>query len=323
MSDKPSNTSVRAVTAFALLPLVIWLIWTGGVWFALLISVAASLAAVELNLLPGAAPPAAPASPVPEEGEGDELTRKSDALAPSRGARKRAKAAAAAAQEQTVAQSQTLSGAAIASAGAAFLIPLLHHGPLAFLSVELVLVGVVIAAFCDALFFEHELEKVPRRVGLAVLGAVYAGLLLSALVRLRQLEAGFWWVILALVVTWANDTGAYFAGRAFGSRKLFVRVSPSKTWEGAIGGAAASIAGALVVAFVWLQALPLWAAALIGLGASVLGPLGDLSESMLKRAYGAKDSGRTLPGHGGMLDRIDALLFNAPFVLLCARLLLK
>ena len=274
MTGKPSNTVVRAITAFVLLPLVIWLIWQGGLWFALLISVAASLAAVELNLLPGAAP-----GPVP--------------------------------------------GAAIASAGAAFLLPLLHHGPLPLVSVELVLAAVVILAFCDALFFEHDLAKVPQRVGLALLGAVYAGLLLSALVRLRQVENGFWWVILALVVTWANDTGAYFAGRAFGSRKLFPRVSPSKTWEGAIGGTAASVAGALLVAFVWLPALPLSAAALIGLGASVLGPLGDLSESMLKRAYGAKDSGKTLPGHGGMLDRIDALLFNGPFVLLCARLLLK
>ena len=318
MTAKPSNTLVRAVTAFALLPLVIWLIWTGGLWFALLIAVAASLATLELNLLPGAA---APPEPAPDDGA--ELTRKSDALPPSRGARRKAKGESAAAQEHAVARSQTLSGAAIASAGAAFLIPLLHHAPLPFLSVELVLVAVTVAGFCDALFFEHDLAKVPRRIGLAVLGPVYAGLMLSALVRLRQLDDGFWWVILALVVTWANDTGAYFAGRAFGRRKLFERVSPSKTWEGAIGGAAASVAGALLVAFVWLHALPLWAASLIALGASVLGPLGDLSESMLKRAYGAKDSGRTLPGHGGMLDRIDALLFNAPLVLLCARVLLK
>ncbi len=70
----------------------------------------------------------------------------------------------------------------------------------------------------------------------------------------------------------------------------------------------------------WIPHLPVWGAALIGAGAAILGPIGDLSESMLKRAFGAKDSGRLLPGHGGMLDRIDALLFNAPFVLLCARL---
>ncbi|TMA16311.1 MAG: hypothetical protein E6J84_08845 [Deltaproteobacteria bacterium] len=87
------------------------------------------------------------------------------------------------------------------------------------------------------------------------------------------------------------------------------------------GGAAGSIAGAIVVRQIWLPSVPVWGAALIGAGAAILGPVGDLSESMLKRAFGAKDSGTLLPGHGGLLDRIDALLFNAPFVLLCARLL--
>ena len=127
--------------------------------------------------------------------------------------------------------------------------------------------------------------------------------------------------MLTLTVTWLNDSFAYFAGRAFGRRKLYERISPSKTWEGALGGAAGSIAGALIVREIWLPELPSWGAAFIGAGAAVLGPLGDLSESMLKRAFGAKDSGRLLPGHGGLLDRIDALLFNAPFVLFCARLL--
>ena len=176
-------------------------------------------------------------------------------------------------------------------------------------------------AFADSLFFEEKLENAPRRIGMAVLGVVYPGLLLSALVPLRGLDRGEWWIILALTVTWLNDTGAYFAGRAFGRRKLYPRISPSKTWEGAIGGAAGSILGALIVQQFWLPRLPAWGAALVGVGAAVLGPIGDLSESMLKRAFGAKDSGRLLPGHGGILDRIDALLFNAPFVLLCARLL--
>jgi phosphatidate cytidylyltransferase len=215
-----------------------------------------------------------------------------------------------------------ISGAAIASTGAAFLLPLLHHAPLGFLSVEIVLCVLVGVAFVDALFFEEEVTLAPRRVGLAVLGAVYGGLMLSALVRLRQLENGAIWIFLALAVTWANDTGGYFAGRAFGKHKLYPRISPSKTVEGAIGGLAFSIFWGVLVFKLGLPALPLWGGAVIGLGASVLGPLGDLSESAMKRAFGAKDSGKLLPGHGGMLDRLDALLFTAPFVLLCARWLL-
>jgi phosphatidate cytidylyltransferase len=214
-----------------------------------------------------------------------------------------------------------LTGAAVVSVGGAFLIPLLHEVSLGWVSASAVLSGVVILACADALFFEREIANAPRRIALAVLGAVYPGILLASVLPLRLLARGEWWIVLALTVTWLNDTCAYFAGRAFGRHKLYERISPSKTWEGALGGAAGSIGGAMIVAAVWIPGLPLWGAALIGSGAAVLGPVGDLSESMLKRAYGAKDSGRLLPGHGGLLDRIDALLFNAPFVLLCARLL--
>jgi len=213
-----------------------------------------------------------------------------------------------------------LTGAAVVSTAGAFLIPLAPEIPFGGFTSAAVLSGVVIFASADALVFEREIANAPRRVALAVLGAAYPGLLLASLLPLRRLW-GEWWIVLALTVTWLNDTCAYFAGRAFGRHKLYERISPSKTWEGALGGAVGSVGGALVVAAVWIPDLPLWGAAVIGCGAAVLGPVGDLSESMLKRAYGAKDSGRLLPGHGGLLDRIDALLFNAPFVLLCARLL--
>ena len=213
-----------------------------------------------------------------------------------------------------------LSGAAIVSLGGAFLLPLLHEIHFGFITLKLVLTAVLMIAFADALIFEEQIANAPRRVALAVLGVAYPGLLLSSLVRIRQLERGEWWIILTLVVTWWNDTGAYFAGRAFGRTPLYPRISPSKTWEGAVGGAFLATVGALLVQHFWLPDLPWWAAVLISLGASVFGPLGDLSESMLKRAFGTKDSGRLLPGHGGMLDRIDALMFTAPFVLLCARL---
>ncbi|GAC1348327.1 MAG: hypothetical protein NVSMB23_29190 [Myxococcales bacterium] len=292
MNDKNRNLAVRAATALLLLPLVIGLLKVGGLPFTLLLSWAAAAAALELNQLAAHAPRGAlgagPGGP---------------AGAPPPGPRR-----------------DGLTGAATASAMAAFLLPLLEHARVPFLSVKSVLAVLVVVAFTDALFFEHDLARVPSRVGMAVLGALYPGLLISALVRLRELPAGAFWIVLALVVTWFNDTGAYFAGRAFGKRKLYPRISPSKTVEGAAGGFLASVGGAIGVQLLFLPQLPLWGAAAIGAGGAALGPLGDLSESMLKRAYGAKDSGNMLPGHGGLLDRIDALLFNAPFVLLCARL---
>ncbi len=292
---------IRVVTALVLLPLVIWLIWLGGLWFALLVGGAAALCSLELNLLPFAATPPAPQ---PAEDLSREEGQKGRAAAGSD------------------ARDGGLSGAAVVSIGAAFALPLLDAIEVPFLSFKLVLATVVVVAFADALFFEREIGRAPQRVSLAVLGAVYPGLLMSALIRIRQLPRhAEWWVILTLVVTWWNDTGGYFAGRAFGKHKLFERISPKKTWEGAVGGLLLATVGALLVKTLWIPELPFYGAAIIALGASVVGPLGDLSESMLKRAFGVKDSGNLLPGHGGMLDRIDALMFNAPFVLLCARLL--
>jgi phosphatidate cytidylyltransferase len=168
------------------------------------------------------------------------------------------------------------------------------------------------------LFRQAPLEQLPRSVSVVVLAWLYCGLLIATLVALR-IRFGVSWVIMAFVVTWANDTAAYFAGHAFGRHKLYERISPKKTWEGFAGGAVGSVAGALVVhALLRPSALTPTAAVAVGLGGAVLGPLGDLVESMLKRATGVKDSGRIIPGHGGLLDRIDALLFVAPWVYVCA-----
>jgi phosphatidate cytidylyltransferase len=177
--------------------------------------------------------------------------------------------------------------------------------------------GAVVALLATAMLQRGELAEAPRAAGLAVLAWCYAGLLPAAVVALR-VNAGWQWVVLLFVVTWANDTLAYFAGRFLGKRPLAPRISPKKTWEGFWGGAAGSVVGALVVKALFLPDLPAPAAALVGGGAAVLGPLGDLSESMLKRASGVKDSGRVIPGHGGLLDRIDAVLFVAPWVVACA-----
>lgn len=148
--------------------------------------------------------------------------------------------------------------------------------------------------------------------GLALASAVYAGGLLGFLVLLRELPDGFWWVALALAVTWAYDTFAYIVGRGLGRHGFMTHLSPRKTWEGVAGGlvAAVIVVGvfAPILEYAWWLAIPL--GFLWGLAAQA----GDLVASMLKRDTGQKDSGRLIPGHGGMLDRLDALLFVAPAV---------
>jgi len=156
------------------------------------------------------------------------------------------------------------------------------------------------------------------RVAELVFGLIYAGAGMTALSATRSLPHGFGWVFCALVVTWGNDTAAYFAGRFLGKHKLYPKVSPNKTWEGFAGGMVGSIGGMFFAMAFILPELRVLDCLIVGALGGALGPLGDLCESMLKRAYDVKDSGKMLPGHGGLLDRIDALLFNAPMVFLYA-----
>ena len=145
----------------------------------------------------------------------------------------------------------------------------------------------------------------PRLAGLDLAitpGAQVAGLL----------DAGRWWLVVAVLGVWAYDTGAYFAGSAIGGPRFLTAISPSKTWAGAVGGLVTATA---------VVALLLWALGRGPAEALALGPLiaiaaqaGDLLESMIKRAAGAKDSGRLFPGHGGILDRVDSLLWVGPVV---------
>jgi len=160
------------------------------------------------------------------------------------------------------------------------------------------------------------LPEAPVRVSMVFTGVFYCGLLFSAAAGLRAQSQGFQWVFLLVVLTFGNDTGAYAAGRTFGRHKLYPAVSPGKTWEGFFGGMLAALAGAFVARATFLPELTVADVFLVAIPTSVLGPLGDLSESMLKRAYGVKDSGKIIPGHGGLLDRVDALLFNAPYLYL-------
>ncbi len=163
---------------------------------------------------------------------------------------------------------------------------------------------------------------------LTLTSALYIGWLLSHFILIGQIDLplrsgwfgtlsippGTAWICFSLAITWLQDTAAYFVGRRFGKRPFAPVLSPKKTWEGAIGGFLASVLTAMIA--VPLLGLPvsLLAAGLIGAVAGVAGPLGDLAESLVKRQIGVKDSGQLIPGHGGILDRIDSLLFTGPLI---------
>jgi phosphatidate cytidylyltransferase len=165
-----------------------------------------------------------------------------------------------------------------------------------------------------ALWRGTDLESVTA-AAVTLLGSLYLGALGGTIAGLRLLEPmtqGAWRVTLLLVIVIFSDTLAFFVGHAFGRRRLAPSVSPGKSVEGALGGILGGILGALAVRSLGLPGLPLVDAVVLGVAVAVLGIVGDLDESLLKRWAGVKDSGRLLPGHGGMLDRLDSLLFGAP-----------
>jgi len=182
-------------------------------------------------------------------------------------------------------------------------------------------VPLALAVVAPGLYFLFRFRDIPTvatRYAATVTGIVYAGYLLTYLAKLKLIERfqpgeGGDAVLIVLIVAWVADTGAYFAGRFLGKARLYEAVSPKKTWAGAWGGLAGSLAGAVALKLIsahWLSWLDV---ALIAIPGGVLGQLGDLTESLLKRSVGVKDSGALLPGHGGLLDRIDAVLFIAPY----------
>jgi phosphatidate cytidylyltransferase len=154
-----------------------------------------------------------------------------------------------------------------------------------------------------------------RSWALTIAGVLYIGWPLGLAVALRQLPDGMWWVVVTALGIWACDTGAYFGGRflggrIFGKRRFSERWSPNKTWEGFFGGTLLSLLVTTLLGS-WLLGLAVWQGMLFGLALGPAAVFGDLAESMVKRRVGVKDSGDLIPGHGGMLDRIDSILFGA------------
>ncbi len=181
-------------------------------------------------------------------------------------------------------------------------------------------VGVGLVALPMALSADGEVEHGLRRLGWLLGTPIYVGALLTPSVLLHRMEHGGAWVLLTMFLSWLSDTGAYFAGRAFGKHKLAPRLSPKKTIEGSVGGIVAATLGAVALSLTILPTLPLVHAIPLGIVATAAGQAGDLLESLMKRSAGVKDSGNVLAGHGGILDRIDALLYTTSLVWVYATL---
>ncbi len=170
-------------------------------------------------------------------------------------------------------------------------------------------------------------ETAGLRMAWLLAGPFYIGCTVSTLASLHAQPHGGQWVILSMMLAWFADTAGYFAGRflggkIFGSAKMSPNISPNKTWEGAVGAVGGGLIGVLTAHFWYLPSLPLAAGLALALTACPLGVCGDLVESLVKRSTGTKDSGKIVPGHGGLIDRIDALMFTSSVTLLFARFLL-
>jgi len=181
----------------------------------------------------------------------------------------------------------------------------------------------VLAFSLFELFRLQEIPKAAADAALLLMGFLYVPLLMGHLVLIRLLPHGISWLFLIMVIVMCGDSAAYYVGSALGKTKLYPAVSPKKSVEGSLGGLAGSVAGAFLARaffFPELSAVDCVATALL-LG--VLGQLGDLFESLIKRSCGVKDSGVIFPGHGGVLDRLDSILFAGPAAYYYAYFLLR
>lgn len=194
--------------------------------------------------------------------------------------------------------------------GGVFCLGLIFAKTPSLLLVSLVLPVLLLALLY--LFRFQDMTQVGRDFAVSALGFLYVPLLLSHAGMLRQLPFGRDWIFLVLALVMCSDTLAYFIGRAWGKRRLYEQVSPKKSIEGALGGLLGSTLGALICKLSFFNELGYFDVILLGLGVGAFSQVGDLVESLFKRSFGVKDSGTLIPGHGGLLDRLDSLLFAFP-----------
>jgi phosphatidate cytidylyltransferase len=178
---------------------------------------------------------------------------------------------------------------------------------------ELVLAPLLVLMLSIYIFMHGQLEERLARLAWTLLGSLYLGYLLPHWSSLFRLPRGRAWVFFVLVVIMAGDICAYFVGRRFGTKKLAPEISPGKTVEGAVGYVLGSVLAGCLTGISLAVGLSWFELAILSALLSVLGQLGDLFESWNKRVFAVKDSGRILPGHGGLLDRLDSLIFPAVF----------
>lgn len=174
------------------------------------------------------------------------------------------------------------------------------------------LVFVITATLLWYLLSKHDLSRSLVDVSVLIFGMLYIGFTLGHLLLIRALPDGIFLIFFVILVTWAGDTGAYYAGVSMGRTPLAPRISPNKTVEGLLGGCLLAVVIALIARAWFIPSFTIVDALVLGVMLTVAGLIGDLSESMFKRGAGVKDSGGLIPGHGGMLDRLDSLLLTAP-----------
>ncbi|BCL83350.1 phosphatidate cytidylyltransferase [Ktedonobacteria bacterium brp13] len=199
------------------------------------------------------------------------------------------------------------------------------------LILEIGIAVLLMLSFC-CFYFRKNLDGALVDWALTLASALYLGWPMSFFLLLRGMQpgrviplmvpAGTWWLLVTLLGVWGFDAAAFFAGRYFGRHKLAPTISPAKTWEGVLGGLILSVIASLLCTVVPLG-VPWYVAILLGICIGVFATLGDLAESLLKRQTRVKDSGQIMPGHGGMLDRIDSLLFAIMVVFIFAQFFVK
>lgn len=189
---------------------------------------------------------------------------------------------------------------------------IVSHGDVEAFSPFLVLLLLLLSILFMAT--SQNLSSTISNIGVTLFGIFYIGFLLSHVSLIRNMADGREWALFLIATVWAGDISAFFSGSFFGRHKLYPKISPNKTYEGLVGAIVGSVLVALAFSMIFLPRLGKGYCIFFAIGLGIFGQLGDFTESMVKRSARVKDSGSLIPGHGGMLDRLDSFLFSAPFL---------